>query len=378
MSIRSIPTRLTFSSASLAVALSLASSLGADTITLSNGDLIDDCTIIDETLAEITYKEGGRGKARSVDSSEVYRVEFERGPHALDDASAAVTAGDPDLAIDVLETYLEGHLSGADVEKRFDWGPAVANFRLIGLYNDTGNLGGILDSAKRLIDKFPDSRYVPMAHMAKAEVMFEMGDEAGANKALDVFAKLIESARLSRRWELECDLNRILFNRENQGAARRDELEKLKRSAGSEFPGVASRAALGIGQSFLNDAKLKENDASLISKARDVFEAVIDDPLSDRDVLGGAHAGVGECLFVSYASEKRTELLDEAIEHFMRVVVVYTDSAGTVAQSMFLAGLSYKLRGKEGDQDRMKKLFGRLLSRYPDSEWASQARSQFR
>ena len=199
-------THLRASSALLAV---LAVPVGADVIHRTSGAPIEDCAIVDETLTEVSYKEGGRGKSLSVPADEVLRIEYERVPQLVGEADEFLASGDVDSALDAFDEYLSEHLGGRE-EKRYTWAPAYAAFRLLEIQNSVGDAAGIVSAAERLIDNFSESRYVPQAYVIMADALF-LSDEGGRAQAkLGEFERLIVKKNLSQRWGLECRLARFI------------------------------------------------------------------------------------------------------------------------------------------------------------------------
>lgn len=357
----------------LALTVALASSLSADQIYLVSGDPIEDCTIVAETMSEVTYKDSKR-KEQSVPAADVLSIDYSKVPNLVQRADTAVKEDDLSLAYELFSEYLTGHLEDRP-EKRQLWAPAYAANQIIDLNEITGDPKGTVKAAKVLIDKFPDSRYVPGAYMTMATAMAEMQDEAGAKSTLDKLENLIVSKDLSKRWSLECRLFKILVDSALRGEPRRTALSAIETDAGGEYPTVRNRATVALGESHLVDAgPTGKGGEAALAKARGLFEDVIADPSADEETLAGAYTGLGDCQFQVAAASREAEDINESLMTFLRVVVLYRDEVRYAPKAMFYAGRCFNLLGSDDDNDRANKLYSRVIRNHETSTWADQAR----
>ena len=355
-------------------ALALASSATADRIHLISGEPIEECTIVTETMSEVTYKESERGKSKTVPSANVLSVEFTSVPNDVQAADAAVKDQELGLAFDLFESYLTEHLEGRP-ERRKLWAPAYVAHRLIELNVLVGERADAIKAADLLIDKFPDSRYLPNAYMTKARVQAEEGDGDGAKETLEKLERLIIKQDLPKRFGLECGLFKILVDAELVGEARRTELRVVETDAGGEYPTVRNRATVAIGESFLLEASQGDGGAKALGEARTHFEDVIKDPSADDETLAGAYTGLGDCLFQVAATSKDEGDIHEALMTNMRVVVLYRDEVRYAPKAMFYAGRCFNLKGGPEDIERANKLYNRIIRNHDGTKWAAEARS---
>jgi TolA-binding protein len=349
----------------------------ADRIYRTSGATIEDCTIVDETLDEVSYKEGGRGKDLSVPSDEVLRVEYERVPPMIGEAIDFLEGDELASALGAYRDYVDGHLSGDKEEKRYKWAPAYAAFRVLEMEVMGGDPSAVIAAADRLLQNFPESRYVPRAYVAVADALHQAGKAEQAQAKLAEFERLILKKNLSQRWGLECRLAQALTSASLAGDARRERLLEIEKDASGDFPTVKNRAAVARGEAFLEEVGPRSNGKGVeaLRQAREIFEKVAADPSSDDLTLAGAYAGLGECIFQSAASSKDAAEVTKSLLAFMRVVVVYKDQTRYVPKSMFYAGRCWNLLGGVEDDERANKLYGRVMRDYPETKWAQEARN---
>lgn len=353
--------------AGVAAAL-LGAGARADRIYRTSGAPLEDVTVVSETLAEVRYKEEGKGPEKAVPSESVVRVEYDRFPAAVGEAEAAAQDGDAEGALERFEAYA----TDGKPDKRYPWAQAYAAHRAVTLRGTLGDLEGAAAAADRLISGFPESRYVPAAYVAKADALFRLERMDQAQAALTDFERLITAKGLSKRWALECRLAQVLTDRALSGVPRRDRLEKIEQDAGQDFPTVRCRAAVARAESFLAGGG---EGPDAIGKARAVFEEVIDDPGSDEESLAAAHTGLGEILFSIATGPTEKEELRAALLAFMRVAVLFEEQSRYAPKAMFYAGRCFERIGGEGSKDNAVKLYRRVLRDYADSPWAAEARN---
>ncbi|MDP6991047.1 MAG: hypothetical protein QF903_16375 [Planctomycetota bacterium] len=343
----------------------LAASSAADTIHLTNGKSIDDCKIGQETYTQIEYREGG--KTGKVDTDRVLRIEFSALPALVDRAETAARDEQVYDAIADLEEYVAG-AGGRD--RRYPWAPAHAMFRLVELKFMVGDASGAEAAAEQLIEKAPNSRYVPLAYLAQAQAQFDQGGGDKAQATVRSFEAAIQKASMSQRWKLECDLARVLFDSSLKGSARRDKLAEVSASAGRAYPTVRNRADVAEAETWL--------EAREFEKAELIFEKIVDDPKADAGTLAAAYTGHGDCLFQrAFALGDGTEkdgLYRKALLSFMRVVVVYGDQVRYVPKAMLLAARIFDQADDEVSKERAQRLYRTVMRLYEGSSWAQEAR----
>jgi tetratricopeptide (TPR) repeat protein len=340
----------------------------ADTIYLLNGKSLEDVSIKEENFKEIEYRSGS--KTSRVRTDDVLRIEFSGKSPVVDRGDTAAADGQVFDAIGDFEVYVEGWINSGKTP-RYKWEPAYAMYRLIELNGAVGELPALVSAADKLIEKRPDSRYVPMAFLAKAEAQHASGNSAAAQKTLKSFLAIIQAQSLSQRWMIEQKLATALFDSTLKGSKLRDALDKISTQAGSQFPRVRNRAEVAIAESLLASKKFKE--------AEPIFEDIIESSRAEPITLAAAYTGLGDCLFKRGADAKdeatRMRLLNQAVTAYMRVVVVYKDQTEYVPKAMFWAGRVFDELGEDSHKENAQKLYRKVMVEYRGSAWADEAKA---
>ena len=350
---------------------------GADTIHMTDGHSIDDCSVTEESLMEVSYKRNG--KTTTVPASDVLRIDFSTTPGSgrqdlalIDRAETAVRDDQFFDAVSDFTTFLDGAISKKAEGGRIRpaWAPAYAAWRLAELNAAMGKTAEAVAAIEKLEEKFPEARYLPAALLLKAEAQFAGGNSASAKKSLQAVKDLVAQKGISKRWDLEADLAGIVNDESLKGDKRRDALKRISNQAGSEFASVRNRAQAIGAESFLAD---KDFDA-----AKGVFDRISKDSKSDQRTLAIAWSGIGDCLFESISqnpgSEANRGTLNAALRAYMRVVVLYKAESDYLARSMVYAGRIYTLMETEEAGENAKKLFGAVTRQFPKTKWAQEAR----
>jgi len=348
---------------------SLAGLARPDRITLVDGTELDDVEIEAQTLNVVRY-DGG-----TVPSDQVRSVTFKKLPDLVDEALAALRGGDAGLAADLLDEYVDDRSGRGD--RQHPWGPAYAAWTAIELRQQYGDLPGVVEKAGAFPGVFPDSRYVPLAFLAKATAQHQMEDSAAVAATLESFRSVISEKSLSARWSLEADLFEA---RTAAGslATKRDALESIASRANEEHLAVAVRARVAIAEAILAEADKNSSDqakaASLREEARGILEEVVENPAADAGALAGAYTGLGEALFYAGAADQDEATLNSAVRALLRVPVVYDAQTAYVPKALFLAGRAFDMLQ---DDERKRDMRRELEVRFPDSPWTVQARRVF-
>jgi len=336
----------------------------ADTIYLVDGSKIEDCKVQTETLLAVVYKEGN--DRSEVAADKILSIEFAKKPPLVDRAESAA---DEDALLDAVADYteyLDAVLSSAKPPSRYKWAPAYAMYRLVELNAIMGNSAAVDAAAVQLLEKAPDSRYVPLAYLKQIDALADL--QKSPKKTIEAFGKLIDEKGLSQRWKLERDLAIVLYDDTLAGEARRDKLDSVAKKAGSEHPIVRNRARVAIGEAFLQENKVSDAEA--------IFTEITDDPKADDRTLAAAHSGRGDCL--RYKAEKGgntdKDVLKQAVLSYMRVVIVYKNELRYAPRAMFYAGRVLDAMGEPEDLERAQKLYIRVMRSFPGSRWAKEAR----
>lgn len=350
----------------LAAALTSGGSLLADTIYKTDGSTIADVSVQREGLTQVTYR--ADKKEGSVESDDVLFIEFTTKPQLVDRADTAI---DEDRLLDAqanLEDFLEGVQEEAP--KKFPWSRAYALYRLLEVHEILGQPDKLVAVADRLGHLEPDSRYVPLAAMKRAQALFDAGKAKDALASLEAFDQTIQAKGLGDRWKLEKELATIRFDATLADKLRLERLEDVSARAGVEYPVVRNRAEVAIGETLLAAKKVVE--------AEEILRDVTEDPKADSRTLAAAYTGLGDCLWARGEPNAKEEsgkaLLEQASMAYMRVVVVYKNELAYVPKAMFFAGRCFQLVGAEDAEEKAGKLYGRLMRTFPESRWSQEAR----
>lgn len=359
-----------FARPTLALVLMLAAPAAADEIRRTDGEILADVEIVDETIQEVVYQQGGQ--EASVASEEVLSVRYSKLPRQLDEAESALADDDPLGALELLEEYVNDQLPRPRAREK--WAPAWAAWRVARLRAEIGDREGMIKAAGRVVESFPDSRYLTVATLAKARAELAAGR---TNDALSTVAELeqaIASRGLSRRWDLECQILKIVADSRTENA-KRTALQQLADDAQGKFPSVRNRALVAAGETYLREADAAGDPArakQFRGEALQLFRSVALDARGDDAILAGAHTGLGECLFFRGADSQNpdTAALQEALLEFLRVPVLYREEAQYVPKALFYAMRCFDLMG---DRRRKRDMLDDLRTNYPDSPWVEQA-----
>jgi hypothetical protein len=356
----------------VALTLGLFASARADTITLLDGKTFDNVTITSENLKEVSFKQDGKNKTTASDG--VADIEYKKKPKLVDQADVLARDGDIGSALDTLEIYVKGIFEGNNRESMV-WAPAYAMQRRVELCRSIGDGDGVIEAANYLIAKAPESRNVLNAYLAKATAQADARKYPEALATIGEMRKLIDTQSLSQRWKLEADLAAAMSDPALAGAKRRARVIEIAGAAGTEYPTVANRARVAEGESYL------EGENRDFAKAKSVFQAIVNDPSSDKPTLAGAYTGLGDCLFaeaieVQKANQDATPGLNAAVDAYMRVVVLYPEQVRYRAKSMFWAGRAFEFLGDDISRTRARQLYRSVMRDFRESKWAGDAKKQ--
>ena len=345
----------------LLLACLLTSSATADEIVRTDGKILKEVTIVEETLTQVLYKKGNA--QQSVSSDEILSIVYAKKPRLVDEGDNAEAEDDPIGAFDILDQYVEGQIKKPNERKK--WAPPYAAWRTVELCQVLDDVAGVVKCTDRLIKNYPDSRFVPAAYLARASSQARQDKQGAAQTTLKELLALVQSKNLSKRWELEANLGLILTDITTKGSAKRDQLQEIIGQAGTQFPTVANRAHVAVGETFLVqiDSAKEEQKKELAEDARKIFAGIVKDQKADSETLAAAFAGLGTALF--HQGENH-----EALMNFLRVIVLYEGHSQYVSQSMFYAMLCFRQNEDEESRNRYKEMKWKLQQRYPESNWA--------
>jgi tetratricopeptide (TPR) repeat protein len=366
-----------------ALALAAAAALGAvaraDRLFLTNGSTIE-CDVLRDTLQGVTYKSKAKSGEQVQSPEGVLRIEFTKVPSAIDSAEADVTDNNLESAADLFEQFAEGVLNGENRRDKQEWAPAYALRRAIEVNQSIASkdsLARVVTVADKLVARAADSRHVPFAYIAKAEALRDLGKNDEAAAAAVALKEVVESKSLHEAYKLEAALLEVQVNAGLRGQARRDRLIEIASQAGTAYPIVRNRARVAEAETYI------EGDAKDFGKALKLYEGVVKDPKADAATLAGAYTGLGDCLFQQGVEKLKSgapdalQTLKDATFAYLRVTVVYKDQSRYAPRAMYFAGRCFDLMG-EDQKVNARKMYGAVISQYPGSNWAQEARNQRR
>jgi tetratricopeptide (TPR) repeat protein len=341
----------------------------ADVIHKTDGKTIEDVDILEETLQQIVFKKGKNES--SVPSAEVLSVKFSQMPKMIDEAEAMLVEEDIFGALDNLDAYVDDQIEKRNERRK--WAPAFAAWRAVELRIELADYEGIIEAANRLINHFPNSRYLPPAYLAMANAQVQSRKRTQAGQTLTALANLISSKSLSRRWDLECRLAQVQNDASKSGDKKREEILDVI-TAANAYPTVKNRASVAMGETYIEEAQgaiaNTPKGAELREQAREIFQGIVDEFKADDETLAGAYSGLGDCLYYGGASDLDQDKLKEAVKHYLRVITVYRSQSRYVPRALFHAMRCFDLLEDPQRRNDMKRT---LLTLYPDSSWASEA-----
>jgi hypothetical protein len=341
----------------------------ADKIRLENGTTIDNVQVVSEGMKEVVYKEGK--SERNVPSDSVRAVEYEKRPPQLADAEELVLGEDPEGAVGTLDAFVQGAQEKPSTVAAFKWAPAAAAWRAIELRRGAGDLQGTVGAAQQFLQSFPEARFVPQAHLAKAQAEIRLGQGAQAQETLANLTALLGAKSLSKRWALEGRLLLALADDKQNSSTKRAEFEKVASEAG-DFLGAKYQAQVLIGETYLDEAQANAGAAKeLRAKAIETFDKVIASEQAPREAVAGAQTGRGESLFLLGADADDKARLQEAALACLRVATLFRDQGLYMPKALFYAMRSFDLLPDPRRKADMKR---ELLGLFPGSAWAVEAK----
>jgi hypothetical protein len=340
----------------------------ADTIHLQDGSVIQNVQVASEGLKDVAYRDGKTDK--TVPAESVLAVEYEKKPKPFEDAEGLLATEDAEGARDAYDAYVEGALA-KPVPAQFRWAPPLAAWRALELRAAMLDLEGVKAGAKRLIGSYPESRFVPLAYLAKARAELQSGQAPQVKETLGELGGLVSSKSLAKRWTLEARLLEVQADANLKPESRRNEFERVAAEA-RELPWLQARAQVFAGESLLAQAAANPGGAKqLRAQARQLFEKVAANPAAAPSDVAAAHAGLGETLFLLGADANDKAVLQEALLSLLRVVTLHRDAGEPVARSFFFAMRCFDLLPDPRRKAEMKR---ELLALFPGSSWAEQAK----
>lgn len=329
-----------------------------DVITWADGTTTDRCRVSDFTVIEVKWQTGGGNDRKSSDQVVDLKVEkvLERYRRGFD-AKQNNAEDTPDLFLGVARQ----DLTKAPFIAQFGYWEA-GKFLI-----EAGKAADAFATFDELIQKLPDSGFVPRAYAMKLDYYLSTGKAKSADKLAKEYKDLATTKGYPNGYLHEASFYSIMADAVG-GALKpnelRSQLDNLIAQTESSFPLVANRCRLQVANSWRQEGKMDE--------ARSLYERIAKEKVVDNSTLAGAMLGIGHLQFAK-GSESEKEAYREAMLSFLHVYID-TPNAGAdvVAEALFQASEAALKWG--GTDHRM--IAGRLRymlrsdSRYSGTEWA--------
>jgi tetratricopeptide (TPR) repeat protein len=360
-------------SALVSSALFLAPALPQNEIVLVDGKVIEVKTIKTETYSEVTYKTVNGGDGRK-DAHLVREVIHDTGSASLDDYVAAVAMMDAGDFRGAMQNFLLVLEDRAASTGRNSWTIQHAWFRIMECGFADANYSAVTEAADKLLEQVPDTFFYGPALMMKADAQAARGDAAGAEETYRALASAVATKGLPERWNRESELGLVLLDKGLRGAAKRSKLEQIEARNSREYPTVASRANVEIGNSYLDEGDL--------DKAKGFFEGILNGGSADDHTEAYAWFGLGEVAYqqglASDDAKKSKELFFQAGLDFLRVALMYPQVIELVPDSLGKGAVAFYRIGDTESQIKALRLKNRLAQRFPDSPQLKRAEEEMR
>ena len=332
-----------------ALVVATATTAQSDKVTLHDGTVVKGTKVISFDVRNLRHKRGG--STESIPSDQIAKVElgsfkkvFARG---LRDPGIMLTMAREQLAANNMVLAQLGFVGAA--ETYFNYGsPAEA----VGALNE-------------LHKAIPEGGSVPDVHRMKFEYYLGTGAK-GASSALKV-AKKYEADAVGGAWPMGFSIEAQFFQAISTPATPQDYQNKLRgivSQARASNPVVSHRANIELAHSLRKTKKVEE--------AKRIYDDIAKRDNVDQISRAGAYLGLGQILYETGDKEQARE----ALLLFLRVRLETREAWPSLqAEALYSAmQAARKWGGPESNyiRSRCRRM---LLSEYPNSEWAKQAKN---
>jgi TolA-binding protein len=282
-----------------------------------------DVVVIQDDVKAVKAKRGPATLSFPV--HDVVEVVYGKRPETFKNAMAKFAARDFEKALPLFEEAL----AHEDDLKTYGWLGNYALWHVAQCAELLGDLQKAYDAYNELVAKHPNSRFAPDALMSAGEMSVEV---KAYDKAQTLFTRLSELAKkegLGEFYAMKAQLGLLLVKAASGGGGDVvSELEQLAAKAASDFPEVAGKARLAVGQ-----AAVKKKD---FTKAEAVFRAIVSAPgVADR-VWAGAANGLAD---VQYEQAK---YLDAAFSYSKVYGILFGDAESDPALAKHVGWALYR------------------------------------
>lgn len=320
-------------------------------------------TITKVSIQGFDYRLEGGGSGQAA-LARVVRVVFTNTPPEYDQGVEAMNNNRYEEAIKKFEQALK---AGETV-----WVPQYAPWQIANCQAGLGRMAEAMATVKKLLEKVPDTRFLPDARVLLGRL------ELARGKVQEALAEFKELETLSQK--MEGGQGKVFYYRAQVWSGRAllqagqpdkaQELFAKVRSTGSAYPALHLQATVGEGQALVAKKQLSRaqglfDDAIEKSPVKDVERA----PVEQRELLAQAYNGLGECW---YNQEPKPDL-DKALKSFLKVILLLADDLPEEnAKALYHAAKCFhRMRDQNKEwAGRARDLSHELKSKYPGSRWA--------
>ncbi len=341
--------------------LALAAPQSGDQIIRLDGTILNVDRVLSETYTEITYKRGSQeGKISAEQVQEVQHGLAARDLAEFKDAVDFMTDAEYAKAIAAFTSVLAD--KDLQSEARFAWTRQHALFNMMRSYAATGNMDQVVAHADRLLKDVPDTFFYGQALLMKAQALQDRGNTAGAEAAFGQLQSDVKSKGLPELWNREAELGLTTLAQGGAPADKQRKLEGLAEKNKEQYPSVANRARVEVGNAMVAAEQYAD------AKAR--FLAIVNGGQADRDTMAAAWSGLGDCAYNLGLREqdlkKAGAFFEDAALNYLRIAALYPEAFRFVPRALCHAGMSMVRMQKREDA---LAIAGKLRRNYPNSEW---------
>ena len=346
--------------------LCFAPAVPQDEIYLVNGKVMQVERVTSETYKEVLYKLRGASEGRKP-ADQVREVVHNLGSAVLDDYAQGLELMDAADFTGAIQIFNDVLSDDRLLEKaRWKWVRQHAFFRQLRCAASLGDHAGVQEIADMLLEAVPDTFFYAPALMMKAEALAMDGNAEGARQVYRELDDAVVTKGLPQRWAREAELGLVLLDDSLKGKALRTKLEQLVNKNAGEYPTVASRARVEIGNSMIAEGDY--------TSAEVFFQKIVDEGGADDRTEAAAYSGLGDCAYQKalLAEDKDPEaarqLFQDAAIHHLRVVTMHKDVVALVPRSIYYSGEVFK-RTEGLSSPRARQMLTRADRNYPRSPW---------
>ena len=353
-----------------AALLFLAGRVPADTITLVDGQVLQDVTVKSANVKQVVYREGRREKI--LPSWKVEKITPGKPPRNY--RVGLEHAQNPD-EVDQAVASFRKFAERTSPRSAYAWLRPFALWNVAQLFIQEGDAKGWADGVaeiEAMNKKFPDNFFLPAYYKLKFLHYLDEGDKGKENlsRLITNWIRKIQKNHYPETYLYLAQLDQVMVRRDilrNLSAPQAlTEVKAIQAKCGTAAPLAATRAKVEMGWTLLQLRKSGE--------ARKYFDEVKWKPMFCD--LNEARTWLG--LGLTYIQKKGATPEDykNALLDFMRVVINFEDlgkksffAQNLIAEALYYAEDAYKKWGGPQWQDCCKRLRARRKVRYRSTSW---------